>query len=292
MIILLFESDTWLGRKLYSLFSLVGKVYCAKSCMENRQDVLNEILSIRPNYVIVSVEGKHGTDWYEWNRQTAVQVCVLGVLNVIDVCNMLSIHCTYFSSGMIYQNCEATEEDPPNFFDSVYSNMQIMTENIIKETYLSNTLVLRIRMPISHDYHPDNLIFKLLRYEKLINVANSVTVLDDMLPLSLDLITNNIKGIYNFVNPGVITHNEIMDIVKEYVDPEITYENFSVEEQNKILLCPRSNATLCIFKLQDTLESLYPGREVYIPPVGVSVENCLKRLKVEENKTVSSCILI
>ena len=42
-------------------------------------------------------------------------------------------------------------------------------------------------------------------------------------------------GIYNFCNPGAVSHNEILDMYKDIVDPSFSYENFTIEEQNKIL---------------------------------------------------------
>jgi len=35
-------------------------------------------------------------------------------------------------------------------------------------------------------------------------------------------------GIYNFTNPGAITHNQILALYKKHVDPSYTWENFTV----------------------------------------------------------------
>lgn len=52
------------------------------------------------------------------------------------------------------------------------------------------------------------------------------------------------QGVYNFCNPGAISHNEILDMYKQFIDPSFTYTNFTVEEQDKILVAGRSNNTL------------------------------------------------
>ncbi|RYY83267.1 hypothetical protein EON63_11640 [archaeon] len=44
-------------------------------------------------------------------------------------------------------------------------------------------------------------------------------------------------GIYNFCNPGAISHNEVLDLYKKYIDPEYTYTNFSVDEQGEFIRC-------------------------------------------------------
>ena len=53
-----------------------------------------------------------------------------------------------------------------------------------------------------------------------------------------------LTGIMNYTNPGAISHNEIMELYKSYVDPEFTWKNFSVEEQAEVIKAPRSNNLL------------------------------------------------
>lgn len=67
-----------------------------------------------------------------------------------------------------------------------------------------------------------------------------------------------LEGIFNFCNPGAISHNEILDMYKKYIDPDFTYTNFSVEEQDKILIARRSNNELDCTKLVNAL----PGVEI------------------------------
>lgn len=51
-------------------------------------------------------------------------------------------------------------------------------------------------------------------------------------------------GIYNFCNPGAISHNEVLDLYKKHIDPHYVYQNFSLDEQAQILKAGRSNNTL------------------------------------------------
>jgi hypothetical protein len=53
-----------------------------------------------------------------------------------------------------------------------------------------------------------------------------------------------LTGIMNYTNPGAISHNEILELYKQYVDPEITWANFSLAEQAKVIVAPRSNNLL------------------------------------------------
>jgi hypothetical protein len=73
--------------------------------------------------------------------------------------------------------------------------------------------------------------------------------LTELLPASLRMSEKGLTGIYNFCNPGVISHNQMLDLYIKYIDPDYTYSNFSLEEQAKILLGGRSNNELNCNKL-------------------------------------------
>ena len=118
-----------------------------------------------------------------------------------------------------------------------------------------NVLNVRIRMPITDEFNSRNFITKISTYKKVCSVPNSMTVLNELLPILLDMMKNKTIGTINLTNPGLITHNEILTMYKEIVDPDFTWENFSIEEQNVILLSKRSNNFLDTTKL----ETLYPN---------------------------------
>jgi UDP-glucose 4,6-dehydratase len=71
-----------------------------------------------------------------------------------------------------------------------------------------------------------------------------MTVLSELLPIAIDLTIREEKGIFNFTNPGVISHNEILELYKKYIDPDFKWTNFSLEDQAKILKSGRSNNKL------------------------------------------------
>ena len=78
-------------------------------------------------------------------------------------------------------------------------------------------------MPISSKLHPRNFITKIANYAKVVDIPNSMTVLDELLPLAIDATTRNVTGILNFCNPGVISHNEILQLYKEFIDNRYIY---------------------------------------------------------------------
>lgn len=81
---------------------------------------------------------------------------------------------------------------------------------------------------------------------------------------------------YNFTNPGVISHNEILDLYKKYIDESFTYKNFSLEEQAKVLAAGRSNNELDATKLVTKCREL--GLEV--PPIQESIVHVFERMQV------------
>jgi 3,5-epimerase/4-reductase len=106
-------------------------------------------------------------------------------------------------------------------------------------------------MPIVPDLlYPRNFITKIIKYEKVIDIPNSMTVLPELLPCSLEMARRGLTGVLNFTNPGAISHNEILQLYKEYVDDEFSWKNFSVEEQAAVIVAPRSNNMLETARIQ------------------------------------------
>ena len=81
-----------------------------------------------------------------------------------------------------------------------------------------------------------------------------MTVLPELWPLVVKMAENKVTGTVNLTNPGLITHNEILEMYKEYVDPNFKWENFTIEEQSQILAAARSNN----FLETNRLKELFP----------------------------------
>ena len=82
---------------------------------------------------------------------------------------------------------------------------------------------------------------------------------------------DRVVGTINLVNPGVITHNRILNLYREYVDSTHTWENFSIQEQDKVLDARRSNNYLTTTRL----EELFPE----VLSIEEAVKNSLKKYK-------------
>ncbi len=258
--ILIFGGKTgWIGQKIIDVFTNAGyETHCAHSRLENRSAIEDEIVRVKPDSIInaAGITGRPNVNWCETHQEETIRANVLGLLNLADVAYLKDIHMINIGTGCIYQYDEKhplnsgigfTEDETPNFAGSFYSHTKIIVEDLLKS--YPNVLYLRLRMPISKDFSPRSFIGKIIQYKKLINVPNSMSVLEDLLPLMPEMVEKKLIGIYNFVNPGTISHNQIADLYKKYVDQNHHYENFSIEEQNRMLKVPRSNCELSAKKL-------------------------------------------
>ncbi|TKY64998.1 dTDP-4-dehydrorhamnose 3,5-epimerase/dTDP-4-dehydrorhamnose reductase [Spatholobus suberectus] len=62
--------------------------------------------------------------------------------------------------------------------------------------------MLQVRMLISFDLsNLCNFITKITRYEKVVDIPNSMTILHELLPISINMVKRNLIGIWNFTNP-------------------------------------------------------------------------------------------
>jgi len=258
-IYLVFGAQGWIGGKLVALLKEKGHtVIEGTSRLENRESVEAEILAAKPDFVLNAAgkTGRPNVDWCEDHKQETIRSNLIGALTLADVCYKHGIHMTNFGTGCIYEYDEKhpmhsgigfKEEEAPNFDKSYYSKTKIMLDTLLQD--YPNVLNLRLRMPISDDLNPRSFITKIIGYKRVVNIPNSMTILTDLLPISIEMTERKMTGVYNFVNPGVVSHNEILDLYKKFINNNFTYQNFSIEEQSKILKAGRSNNELDAHKL-------------------------------------------
>ena len=209
--------------------------------------------------------GRPNVDWCEKHRAETLRANVIGCLTLADVAASGGVHVTYFGTGCIFEYDEVhpiggpgfTEAAAPNFRGSYYSHTKAAVEDLLSA--YPNVLTLRVRMPIVGDLtYPRNFIAKIISYQKVIDVPNSMTVLPELLPAALSMAERRVTGIVNFTNPGAVSHNEILAMYRDAVDPEFTWENFSIEEQAKVIVAARSNNFLETARLQELCPGLLP----------------------------------
>jgi nucleoside-diphosphate-sugar epimerase len=283
---LVYGSKGWIGGMVSNALTQQNEtVVEASARADNEHEVESEIISVRPDRILCFIGRTHGPgystiDYLEQKgklvenvRDNLYSPLVLAILG-----KKHSIHVTYLGTGCIFSNTNGesafTEESLPNFFGSGYSTVKGFTDRLMR-FFSDSTLNLRIRMPIVGYHHSRNFITKITSYERICSIPNSMTVLPDMIPIIIDMATRNVTGTVNLTNPGTISHNEILDLYKKYVDPAFTWKNFTLEEQSKILLSGRSNNELDATRLR----ALYPN----VPSIHDSVEHLLQSWVTDAN---------
>ncbi|KHN44082.1 Putative rhamnose biosynthetic enzyme 1 [Glycine soja] len=227
---LIYGRTGWIGGLLGKLCEKQGIPYeYGKGRLEDRSSLLANLQNVKPTHVInaAGVTGRPNVDWCESHKTETIRTNVAGTLTMADVCREHGILMINYATGCIFEY-NAThpegsgigfkEEDKPNFIGSFYSKTKAMVEELLKD--YDNVCTLRVCMPISSDLsNPRNFITKISRYNKVVNIPNSMTILDELLPISIEMAKRNLKGIWNFTNPGVVSHNEILEMYRDYIDP-------------------------------------------------------------------------
>ncbi len=238
--------------------------------------IRKELDEKKPEVVInaAGITGRPNIDWCEEHKLETITGNVTGPLNILQVCEERKIYWVHLSSGCIFQGSgphhkgfsalgrpasgwiEEDEATPPSF----YSWTKFWADEILKNFPI---LIVRLRLPVDVEPNPRNLIDKLLKYDKVIDSKNSVTVIPDLMEATRQLIDKKRTGIYHVVNPGFISPSEIMELYKKIVDPSHKFEVVSDKELYKkgLVKAVRSNCVLNSDKLQKEGIILKPIKE-------------------------------
>ena len=269
---LVYGSNGWIGGMVVKLLRKQGHIVIkAQERADDEIGVEAEFATSNADRVLCLIGRTHGPgystiDYLEQKgklvenvRDNLYSPLVLALLG-----QKYGIHVTYLGTGCIFTYSEEQrifqERDSPNFFGSGYSTVKGFTDRLM-HFFKDSVLNLRIRMPIVGYHHPRNFVTKITNYAKICSIPNSMTVLEDMLPVMIDLALKKTTGTINLTNPGTVEHNEILELYQKYVDPTFLWENFTQEEQAKILLSERSNNELDTTELQWLYPNLLPIRE-------------------------------
>lgn len=289
MVILIYGGRGWIGSQIIQILQnkpFEKEVIVSDIRLDNLEKVEEELLVVNPDRVICCVGRTSGVyngqevpsiDYLEkpGKLQENIRDNLYGPFMLAFQCNQLGIHLTYMGTGCIFTYTEKekifTESSTPNFFGSGYSTVKGFTDQMMKQ--LPNVLNVRIRMPITLQHNPRSLLDKLLKYPRICSIPNSMTILDELLPVMCDLLDKKEVGTINLVNPGVIDHDTILKMYQKYVNPNHKYELMTYEEQSKILLSGRSNNELSADKLKEwypSISSIDKGIEKIMQAWGTS----------------------
>lgn len=224
MRIILFGSTGWIGRQLKDT---LGPDYVTTAIRMESNLAHKMISAIRPTHVVCCA----GLSESE-NKTDLVRTNVLGVLNILNICQKSNIHFTYI--GVAWQD------------GSFHSKTKWIVQDLMKE--YTNCLVLRLVMPVTMDLDdPKNCLNKLMNRDKVTSYNISMSVLPTLFPYVFHMIQQKLNGTYNLMNPGKICHHDVLKLIKQYRKPDIKWR--SIPQFN--------HYDDCVFNTDDLLK-LYP----------------------------------
>jgi len=265
MRILIYGANGWIGRQILKILEEKNIQYIkGKSRCDNINLLKKEIVETNPTHIISTVGRTHGNgintiDFLEDKEQLYINVKdnLFSPLSIANICKEKKIHFTYLGTGCIFNkdletnSYEYTEDDDPDFFGSSYSVVKGFTDRLMRTMFNDCVLNVRIRMPITNDLECNrNFISKILNYPNICSIPNSMSYLPELLPIMIDMVINMKTGTINLVNPGLISHNDILETYKKHVNKDIKWNNITIDEQNSILKSKRSNNMLSTEKLE------------------------------------------
>jgi len=265
---IVFGHKGFLGKNIVNVLENKKKVFIQSDIrLDDISGIENLLARYNPKYVIncAGLTGTPNIFWCEDHKIETIETNILFQLTLAKLCREKNIHLTILGSGGIFENDTFyTENDKGNNNSTFYSKSRIDLENIIQHY---NVLYLRINYPISNDPSDKNLLTKLLSYKKINDIEFSITYIDELFPLLIEMIENGEIGICNFVNEGVMSPVKIMEIYNKHIHHD--FEILKIEPD-------RSYAKLEIGKL----------RKYNISTIEEACEKCIieyiRRVEIKE----------
>jgi glucose-1-phosphate thymidylyltransferase len=207
--------------------------------------------------VVVNAAGKTGrpnVDWCETHPAETYAANVNGPVVLAEACRARGIYMLHLASGCIFYGAAPSadgwnENDFANP-ESYYSKTKYAADLLLSK--FSNLGIVRLRMPIDRIPNERNLIDKLAGYKQVIDVENSVTVIDDLIKVCRAIIGVRGQGVFHAVNPGTLKHRQLLDLYRLYVNREHSCEWIGENDLQSrgLALAKRSNCVLSSERLK------------------------------------------
>lgn len=275
--ILLLGRTGYVGNALAEYLRKRGLSFVAPSHSEldasDRDSVAHLIESLQPTFVLnaIGFTGRPNIDSTEKEklRCLTANTLVPGVL--AEILADKGIPFGHVSSGCIYDGARPdglpfTEDDPPNFaFNhpqaSWYSRTKAMAETMLSS--FDNTYIWRLRIPFDQFDHDRNYLTKVMKYDRLLEVENSISQLQEAAAACVEMLLRRVTpGIYNVTNPGSVTTSEVAQIIKAAGLTDKNFVFFTGERE--FLATPdRVKRASCILSSQKLADTGIHLREIH-----------------------------
>lgn len=178
-----------------------------------------------------------GTEIEKW-RCLLANTVVPGVL--AEVLGTRGIRWGHVSSGCIYNGAHADgsgfrEDEVPEFAISDpragwYARTKWMAEQLLRDA--PGVLIWRPRIPFDSEDHERNYLTKIMRYDRLLEVRNSISQLEEFAAATVQSLQDGIPdGIYNATNPGSMMTSEIAEALRRHGICRKEFQYFTSEDE-------------------------------------------------------------
>ncbi len=267
---------------------IIGKGFIGRKCAQmwpeaevadtkifSREDAFNLLDKYTPDVILnaAGVRGKPNVDWCETHQIETIEGNTIMPLFLAEACTTKNIYLLHVGSGCIFYgpspDPKGWKEDDFGNPKAVYSRAKWATDLCLST--LPNVAIARIRMPIDYVPSAENLITKLASFSKVIDVENSVTVVEDMVNAFYQLLNLQASGIFHVTNPGTIKHKEILALYEKYVDP--SHKNEWITDKDLVNLGLAKKERSNNFLQSDNLSKL----KIKMRPIKEAMEDTMVR---------------
>ena len=232
----------------------------------DREAVAACMADLRPDAVF-HLAAKADTDWCEDHFEEAGAVNVDGALNVAEEGLSAGANVVHFSSACLYpDNKRPYAEDGEMAAHCRYTETKLEAEQALKPL-ADRVLIIRMRQPFSNHRHPRNLLQKLATYTDFIDEANSMSHLEECIPVVHELCRIGKTGPYNLTNPGWTTPWRIAGLIRSTIRPDMEFRKITYEDLLSRVAAPRVNSLVDCSKLE--------AEGFVLAPVDDAVVDCL-----------------
>lgn len=274
---------------------IIGKGWLGSRCSESWPDAIlsdkmvstvSDVLELieihKPDAILnaAGVVGKPNVDWCETHQIETIKGNTILPLIIAEACQKAGVYLLHMGTGCIFYgnspSGEPWKEDDYANPVAVYTRSKYAADLVLAT--IPNVGVARIRMPIDDHPFPGNLIDKLVVYKQVVDVENSVTIVPDMIKAFRGLLEKKASGIFHCTNPGSITHREILELYKEYVDPD--HKNEWITE-GELVSCGLAAKKRSNNIMQSTNLEKYG---IAMRPIKEALEDTMKKYAESKNK--------
>jgi dTDP-4-dehydrorhamnose reductase len=225
--VLVFGARGWLGGRYVEHLSAAHVVVAdgvtniadmngvARQLWRHKPEVVLNAAGRARSRAIPNIDGCVESDDMRWRT---LHDNALGAGVLAHTCRNNGVRLVHIGSGCIFDGYGKafTESDAPNPV-SWYGRTKVLGDQLVTAAG-GEHLVLRIRMPVSARPHPRNLVTKLAQATRVVDVANSVTVVEDLLAFTQALMEAGTSGIVHAVNAGEVSFRSLMASYRQLVD--------------------------------------------------------------------------